>query len=304
MNEKPLHTPYDGSSKPFIIGLKPLDENEWISIDGDFTRYLDEKDQLVAKVRDRVIVAEEGSEAGQNEVLNLLADYLPARFPEIYRRNAAAMEILAANRTVHLDDRTFPPIHIAARLVQEDLVLMRKGDNGWRLTAASLCFPSSWNLLEKFGKPMHEIHAPVPGFQAGTRNASLIERMFDNLQPANPVVRWNWSLYGDRELYHPASDNGMKKRFGDKVEPENIHLRLERQTLRKLPATGDILFTIRIFIDPLEALEKHEHGAELAAAIASQLAEMSDSQISYKGLAEERRRLLDRLNHLAGVAHR
>jgi hypothetical protein len=28
-----LHTPYDGSSKPFTIGLKPLDLNAWIEVD-------------------------------------------------------------------------------------------------------------------------------------------------------------------------------------------------------------------------------------------------------------------------------
>ena len=302
MTDKTLHTPYDGSSRPFTIGLKPLDDHDWISMDGDLAKYLDEKDRLAAEVRDRVMVSQAGSEPGQLEVLALLANHLVARFPQIYRRDGDTMTIVPANRTVALHDPATPPIHNAARLVQEDLLLMRKGEAGWHLAAASLCFPSAWNLAEKFGKPMHEIHAPVPGFQAGTRNASLIERMFDNLPPSQPVVRWNWSLYGDARLYHPASDNHMKRRFGDKPEPENIHLRLERQTLRKLAGTGDILFTIRIFVDPLEALEKHADAAGLAAAIAAQLNAMSDAEIHYKGLADERDRLIGRLNLLAGVA--
>ena len=29
----PTHTPYDGSAKPFTIGLKPLDPDEWIEVD-------------------------------------------------------------------------------------------------------------------------------------------------------------------------------------------------------------------------------------------------------------------------------
>lgn len=302
MTENQLHTPYDGSSKPFTIGLKQLDPLDWISIDGDLVRYLAEKDRIAGELPDQVIVSEQGSEPAQTEILALLADFLIAHHPQVYMRSGQIMQIIPAAREVQLDDPAFPPIHNAARLVQEDLVLMRKGEAGWRLAAASLCFPSAWKLLEKFGKPMHEIHAPVPGFQQGTRNASLIERMFDNLQPAQPVVRWNWSLYGDAELYHPVSDFGMKRRFGDGLEPENIHIRLERQTLRKLPGSGDILFTIRIFIDPLEALQKHADAAGLAASIASQIAEMDDAQITYKGLSDERARLLKRLNQLAGVA--
>jgi hypothetical protein len=45
------------------------------------------------------------------------------------------------------------PLKAAALLVQEDLILMRKGEDGWRLAAGSLCFPSSWTLTEKFGRP-------------------------------------------------------------------------------------------------------------------------------------------------------
>lgn len=302
MSDKHLHTPYDGSSKPFTIGLKQLDPREWISIDGDLARYLAEKDRLAENLRDQIIVSEIGSEPGQTEVLSLLVEYLIAHHPDTYKQTDRTVRIVPAGRDVWLDDPAFPPIHNAARLVQEDLVLMRKGETGWRLAAASLCFPSAWKLLEKFGKPMHEIHAPVPGFQAGTRNASLIERMFDNLQAAQPVVRWNWSLYGDDKLYHPVSDYGMKRRFGDNPEPENIHFRLERQTLRKLPRSGDILFTIRIFIDPLEVLEKHEDAVGLAASITDQIAAMDEAEVTYKGLSDERSRLLDRLNRIAGVA--
>ncbi|TGQ25043.1 heme-dependent oxidative N-demethylase subunit alpha family protein, partial [Mesorhizobium sp. M4B.F.Ca.ET.214.01.1.1] len=74
------------------------------------------------------------------------------------------------------------PLVAASLLVQEDLILMRRDVSGWRLAAGSLCFPSSWALTEKFGKPLQQIHAPVPGFGPGTRPADLINRMFDGLQ--------------------------------------------------------------------------------------------------------------------------
>ena len=197
---------------------------------------------------------------------------------------------------------THGPLARAALLIQEDLVLMRKSPEGWRLVAASLCFPSAWNLREKFGKPLHEVHAPVPGFGGGTRNAGLIDRMFDNLRPDHSVMRWNWSLYGDAKLHHPASDHGLKKRFGDGNLAGNVTLRLERQTLRKLPKSGDILFTIRIYVDPLEVLAKLPNGKALAQAIADQIMAMSDEEITYKGFADERERLTRRLNQIAAQA--
>jgi dimethylamine monooxygenase subunit A len=296
-----LHTPYDGSSKPFTIGLQQLDLSQWIDPDQMLVHYLQEKQRLTAEVYDKIVVSEPSSETAQQEVLDLLSAHVCERFPEIYQRQANAITITPANRTVDLIDQAVPKLHVAASLVQEDLVLMRKSEAGWRLVAASLCFPSAWNLLEKFGKPMHEIHAPVPGFSAGTRNALLIERMFDNLRVDQPVLRWNWSLYGDDRLYHPESGNQGKLRFGEKAAPVNINLRLERQTLRKLPVSQDILFTIRIYIDPLQVLQSHKDGAQLARSIAEQINSLSPEEIAYKGLKEERQRLLVHLNYITGL---
>jgi dimethylamine monooxygenase subunit A len=277
-----IHTPYDGTSKPFTIGLKALDVKDWLDFDDQFDIYLQEKRRLYKEEGDHVLVAEQGSEAAQAEVLDLIEDDLRLR-----GRSSAVLSSDVA------------PLARAGLLVQEDLVLMRHSLRGWRLVAASLCFPSAWNLHEKFGKTMPEIHQPVPGFGEGTRNAGLIDRMFDNLRVEQPVVRWNWSLYGDDRLYHPASDNNMKNRFGEGQLDGKVIIRLERQTLRKLPQSGDILFTIRIYNQPLEVLQNHHEGPSLAHAIAKQLAEMTVEQQAYKGLSDDIPKLLRRLERLA-----
>ncbi len=301
MSEPKIHTPYDGSSKPFTIGLKPLNVSQWIEVDRHLPGYLDEKAHLAATIPEKVIVSQDSSLAAQIEIRDLLADHVVSNFADVYSRSGDVITVKPAGRTVDLNATDFPPIHVAARLVQEDLVLMTKGAEGWQMAAASVCFPSAWTLQEKFGRPMHVIHRPVPGFSEGTRNAGLIERMFDNLSPAQPVIRWNWSLYGDDRLYHPVSDKGMKRRFGDEIEPQNIKLRLERQTLRKLPISGGMVFTIRIHVDPLEALENHPEGPALAASIAEQVEALSPEEIAYKGLADERERLTKRLISIAGL---
>ena len=297
---RPIHTPYDGSSKLFQIGLKPLDLAEWIDVDERLPAYLDEKERLAAIHPDQVFAAEPDTEEAQWEVLGLLVEHLPHRFPEIYRPQAGAMEIIPASRTVALGAPSAPPLKIAASLVQEDLVLMRKGTDGWRLAAAALAFPSSWALREKFGRPMHQIHAPVPGFGEGTRNAELIDRMFTHLRPEMSVIRWNFSLYGDDRLFHPDSADPTKRRFGEGERAETVFVRAERQTLRKLPASGDILFTIKIYVDPLEALEQHPEAGKIAEALIEQLQELSPEQLDYKGMTLERERLVARLRGIAG----
>jgi dimethylamine monooxygenase subunit A len=286
------HTPYDGSSSPFTIGLTPLDTGEWIEPDEALEIYLQEKDRLYAAYPEIVFVEEADTRASQQEILQALVSWLLENKSAIYRAEGNVVTIEGTSRKVRLDDPTLPPLLTAAKLIQEDLVLMRKGEAGWRLAAALLSFPSSWSLREKFGRPMHEIHAPVPGFGAGTRNADLIERMFDKFQPSNPVKRFNWSLYADGALYHPASSGERH------VRPEHAFLRVERQTLRKMPVSGDILFTIRIHIDPLLALQNQPNSSELAASLASQLMALDAAQLAYKGLAANRDALVERLKSL------
>lgn len=275
--------------RPFQIGIRPLELSEWIDVDGLLGSYLDEKARLWATERGAVFAAEEDTLAAQAELLALLVHHLCERFPGVYRRDGAAMDI--AGRRVALEGPS-PPLAIAASLVQEDLVLMRRGPEHWRLAAASLCFPSAWALADKFGRPMHEVHGPVPGFSAGTRNAQMIERMFDNLRPEGGMIRWNWSLFGDGRLFHPDSHPGGP-RFGENAA--SVWFRLERQTFRKLPTSGDIVFGIRIYLDPLEALARLPEGPALAMTLSQQLAGLTDEQADYKGLLAERETLLARL---------
>ena len=292
----PRYTPFDGSSKLFQIGLKPLAPADWIDVDERLPAYLDEKDRLWRERPDDVFAAEPETFDAQRELLTMLVEHLPARFPAIYRRDGDAMHI-APDRMVALADA--PPLLTAARLVQDDLVLMRRGKTGWRLAAASLCFPSSWSLSEKFGRPIHEVHGPVPGFGGGTRNAELIARMFDNMRAETPMIRWNWSLYGDDRLFHPDTSGPGERRFGDTARAEHVHLRSERQTLRRLPNSGDIVFTIKIAVDPLEALERYSRGSEIAAALIALLETQTNKQHNNKNKTTERDRVSARLRELA-----
>jgi hypothetical protein len=291
---RPAHTPYDGTATPFTIGLKPFDPHDWIEVDGDLESYLAEKDRLFESVPERVFAARQDTVDSQREVLEALAAYLPERFPEIYRRDDDRMVIGETGRSVQLDPDDPAPLKTASLMVQEDLVLMRKCDDGWRLVAASLCFPSSWSLAEKYDRPLQVIHTTVPAFGPGTRTAGLIARIFDSLKVELPVARMNWSLQENAELFHPRSkserDTGAEEKGGFLAghATENLHIRVERQTLRKMPVSGDILFTIRIYLDPISVLESHRDGPDLARGLEKQLAALNADQLAYKGLAEGR----------------
>lgn len=144
---------------------------------------------------------------------------LHARAPsEVHRRapdshastDLAASETLTPVREALRDaGRGPPPSHGASDLVHaavavaEDLVILVRDADGWRLAEAVVTAPSAWCLDEKIGRPLGAVHDPVPGFAAGTRNDAVIRRMLDALRPGAPVVRGSWSPHADAVRFLP-----------------------------------------------------------------------------------------------------
>ncbi len=290
------HTPWDGSDPAFRIGLKPLDLGDWLEVDDQLEFYLGEKARLIAEHGDGVFLAELGSEAAQAEVLALISAYLPFRYPGVYRRDDGVMRI-GPRRSVRLDAPGSPALAIAASLVQEDLVLMRRGEDGWRLCAASLCFPSSWSLKAKFGKRLDEIHRPVPGFGPGSRNASLMARIFDNLSADRPVFRLNWSVYEDGALYHGERTSEGRALWSPEIAARAF-VRVEYQTLRRLPVSQAILFTIRIHRDPIAVIAAQPDRERLLTGLVASVASLDAEQLAYKGMTSGRDLLVRHIESL------
>ena len=63
---------------------------------------------------------------------------------------------------------------------------------------------------------------------------------------------------------------------------DQIHLRVERQTLRKLPQTGNVLFTIRTYLAPVSAWQDSEGAIDDLLFV---LGEMSPEMRHNKGAA-------------------
>ncbi|MFN9928212.1 MAG: heme-dependent oxidative N-demethylase subunit alpha family protein, partial [Phenylobacterium sp.] len=142
----------------------------------------------------------------------------------------------------------YPPLYAAAREVADDLCLMARHEGVWRLTALSLSAASFFTAEAVIGRSLAELHGPVPGFE--TALLPRVTRIFDNLQDDALVERRNWSVVSTPELHMP--DPAPMRAAIPEIDParaaESLFVRSERQTLRRLPETAAIAFTIRVWI--------------------------------------------------------
>ncbi|MBD2103255.1 DUF3445 domain-containing protein [Leptolyngbya sp. FACHB-261] len=275
------------------MSLLPLDLSSWIEIDEHFAAELELKNQLLQQRHSEVFASLADSEFGQREALDLLLQHLLQTFPQHYSCKGPIIENHLAGQTWQREAFAAAPLDLAGRLVQEDLCLMQPSPQGYVLAAASVCFPSRWLLREKLGRPMSQIHQPVPAYPEQLERP--VDRFFNYFKIDKPVWRLNWSVTDSPELFllprqnQSPVDSQANSQINATNAGENLWIRVERQTLRRLPQTGNILFTIRTYVQPLKRLEAKPKAAQNLAAIIQQL---PINMQRYKGITPIREALL------------
>jgi len=262
------------------MGLNELSLCDWIEIDSEYPRQLARKRELLSLRHSEVFCALPDMEDAASEVLEILAEHLALTFPQYFKRVGSSFQNLINSENWDLAKSGLHPLDLASRLVQEDLCLMSARDDSYVLAAASVCFPSRWKLSDKIGRPMQDIHAPVPFY--GEKIGATTDRFMSTLRAARAVWRMNWTLHDTPELFQPASPPAGSERITPVNAGEKLWIRVERQTLRRLPNSGDALFTIRTHVRPLATLKNNPQSA---SQLASTLRNLPAETTAYKSLA-------------------
>lgn len=223
-----------------LPGVLPLEGEEWLRFDDAYAAQMAERDRLIAEreplVHALLPASRQAAEELMNEVLAVLA-----------RTPGFRLSVAEAERpdgvTVALD-RT-APLRTLGRLVQEDFCLMQAqplhlGEESV-LTGAILCFPASWTLAEKLGQPLVRIHLPVERYTQDV--ARRVQRMFDAIRPGQMLWRANALLYDDFTLHQPRVEGARRPK-----PLAQTYVRSERQTLRRLPQSGAVVFGIHTYV--------------------------------------------------------
>ena len=157
----------------------------------------------------------------------------------------------------------------AARHAWEDMcLLLPDADGVYRLVGAAVAFPTDWHPADKIGLPLRALHAPIHGYE--DQLASGVDHFMARLKPDHIFGRCNWFV-GPTSSLRWIEDAPPSETFAH-VTPDNagetLFVRSERQTLRRLPESGAIVFTIGVYLEPLGALSD-ANLAWLAGAVAT-----------------------------------
>ena len=180
----------------------------------------------------------------------------------------------------------------ASLLVADDLAVLQPvkstdGSQQLLLNAAVVCCPSRWMLAEKMGQNMLAIHEPVAKY--ADHVGAAVDTYFQRLTVEKPVWRSNWIIQDHPALFQPQIPSGPLVKT-----PEELWIRMERQTLRRLPKTGGILFTIRGYQQPLP--EYLSRSKQIAQNIRTMLERLPEDVAQYKSVLKYRPAIMNWIN--------
>ncbi|MCJ1380947.1 mannosyltransferase [Xylographa soralifera] len=289
-NTLPLpYRPFRHGPYHITMGLRTMKWDEWIELDNHYLKFHADKARRIEERGLKCCKTAPEAFDGAVELLEEFCNYLPQRYPSLYLKTADGMDNLVTGESFNIYQRPLveDPMQMAARMVQDDLAIMfEKSDGQYYLLAGSILLAGFWRLEDKWRMPLSEIHTSgnVPGFKQKLEKGMM--NLFRRLQPNGPVLRNNYFIQVDDNL--PWSDSigsedddhiGWNTAAKNKAI-ENHWFRSERQSLRRLPRSGGVVFTIRTYFHPIIEIAQQPY---VPGRLASAIRSWGDDVARYKG---------------------
>jgi len=303
----PTYQPYRWASVDFTIGLRPVRKSEWIQFSPRHADNMREKRSRLSAQRDRYYRTLPESLNAQRELRDLVVAHLLTDHAERYALAGSTLTSRHESLTWQLDDPQIEPLRQLSDVIEEDFMLLQELDGVLRITASSNAYSSSGRLVSAVGQTVHWAHMPVPTLsdKLGVR----IDRVLSSVHEDTPCERFNWQVTPMATLFFPddpdrANANAMHAVCDElRCEPgragELLFIRVERQTLSRLPDSRTVAFSLHTYSDPLSVL-----GADPPAALAMLrlLEGYAESRWHYSEMDIVREPLLDYLRRVAAAA--
>jgi hypothetical protein len=196
------------------------------------------------------------------------------------------------------DASTLPmePFKYMALQAQGDFVLLDQRDDTLYADAGFVTSQADWSLAFDVGMSWEEWHGPVPQVtELGVMDRAL--KYLLNMQLGSPVCRYNWTMTINPRL--DTSPENYPQWGGDRntVTADNVgdlvHLRVELQTLFRLPRSNGIVFGVRCYLISLNEIATYPRWVKRLHRV---LKSVHPDLVEYKGITKFKEAAIDWLS--------
>ncbi|KZM22277.1 oxidoreductase [Ascochyta rabiei] len=256
--KKALPRPYRPFRWPYhqTMSLAKMESDWWLELENTYEQRIKQRSRLLAKHGDAVLQTLPGSELACKELMEMILQFLCARYPHYFSLNISKTVLLNTILNTETDLKQTPPLHVILQNVPEDFAVMLRDETTgcYKFRAGVICSALGWDVGTKIGLQLHEIHAPVPDYKEKLQFS--MDRYFAKKPTDKPIQRGSWGLEVDQPLFMPPGDSHGDYRGYQMpdLELSRCHLRVDWQTLRRLPLSGAIVFNFKALFTSLKEL--------------------------------------------------
>lgn len=255
----------------FTMGIRSMDWTSWIELDNEWMKYHNRKIERIAERGHELLGTQDEVWDAAIELLMELREFLPVRYPTLFVKTEKGINNLVTNEVfefVDIPTSEFKkdPMEMAALMTQDDLAILKEDENGdYILKGGAIMLAGFWRLRDKINLPLSAIHTTgdVPKYNEKLKRP--MEKFFTRLTCDKPVVRNNYFLQTDDDVAWSSSIGPEDVQIvgWNTAEPatdiNTIYYRSERQSVRRLPLSGCIIFTIRTYFLPITKMCQEPH---------------------------------------------
>jgi dimethylamine monooxygenase subunit A len=302
----PLYRPYRWAAADFQLGLRPMRPESWLLMGAGHSESMRQKRERLDNHRQFYYRTLPDSLRAQRELRERVTAHLVADHPGSFQKSGSVLKSLVTGQTLDLDDDSTEPLLQVSRLIEEDFMLLEEVGGALRITAASNAYSSSGRLVASVGRDMAWAHEPVP--QLTHELGGKIDRVLGSIHSATPCERFNWQITPIATVFFPHNDPhaanaaAMREVVTELCRDparagELLWIRVERQTLSRLPDSNAVAFSLHTYSDPLSSVQSD---LESVRAILALLNNYSNQRWKYSEMDIVREPLMTWLEAAAG----
>jgi hypothetical protein len=278
----PSYRPYRWAAADFQLGLRRIQPANWILVGAGHAEMMRQKRTRLDDHRSFYYRTLPQSLPAQRELRDRVTAHLVADHPQAFERRGAVVRSLITGQTLDLADDSTEPLLQLSYLIEEDFMLLDQRGSAPRITAASNAYSSSGRLVASVGHDVAWAHEPVPRLtlQLGAR----INQVLGSIQAAIPCERFNWQVTPLASVFFPHDDPHAANAAAMHAVVETLRrdplragellwMRVERQTLSRLPQSGAVAFSLHTYSDPLSCLRADAASARAILALLNNYSE-------------------------------
>ena len=295
--------PFPEDSYMYSVNMEPHVSGPKGSV---FEHMFDVDEHYVSEMRDRAMVLAEDPLRCQSlphmtlagwDLLELIMENFAKDYPQWFSLTKDGDRWHWINRPLgieqsftFMDASTLPhgPMEYITRQAQGDWTLQDQRDNDLWMEAGMVTTQADWSLDFDIGMRFHEWHAPVPmAHDLGVFDRAL--KFLLNLQLGAPVRRFNWTMTIDPLLDTAPETYPVWGPTRASLTPDTVgsrmHLRVELQTLIRLPRSNAMVFPIRCYLIRFDELVTQPKWARRLHRV---VRDIPDALAAYKGFLRNR----------------